>query len=322
VTLAAEAPADVFLPPANFLALTGERSDRAVSRVLILPIPYEGTVSYEGGTGQGPEAIIRASAQVELYDLEFDAEPALLFGVHTLPALAPHRESPEAMVERIAECVAGLTEEARAGKLLVGLGGEHTVSVGFGRGLARIFGMPLTTVQLDAHADLRDAYEGSTYSHACTARRLLELGPVIQLGVRSLSAEEAAFIKANSPSERRSNWVRAFFAEEVHARTAYLSELADLVRGRPVFLSLDVDVFDPSLVPATGTPVPGGLSWGQVLDIVRVIARHARVVGFDCVELAPRPGLHASDFLAAQLVYKTMSLIMMSRERQVALSNL
>ncbi len=353
---------DNFLPTASFLGLTPAEADRARSQVLILPIPYDGTVTYGVGTRDGPAAILHASTHVELYDREFDAEPALVYGVHTLPPVPPHRGSPEAMVERIAEWVAGLGDELRAGKLLVGLGGEHTVSVGFARGLARVFGTPLLTVQLDAHADLRDAYEGSRYSHACTARRLLELGPVIQLGVRSLSSEEAAFIRAHplggippsspsayegeplpspspyegeplplaSPHEgegpipspppvrgraREGVGIRTFFADQVHAGTAHLSELSDLVRDRPVFLTLDLDVFDPGLVPATGTPVPGGLSWQQVVDIVRVVARHARVLGFDCVELAPRAGLHASDFLAAQLVYKAMSLIMMARER-------
>jgi agmatinase len=309
-----------YLPPENFLGLDSTHSAYETSRVVVLPIPYESTVTYVGGTKHGPRAILHASTQVELYDRELHAEPALDFGVHTLPYLAPDHSSPQATVDAIAACVA---EHAAAGKLVVGLGGEHTVSVGFARGLAQVYGTPLLTVQIDAHADLRDSYEGSPYSHACVARRLLELGPVVQLGVRSLSAEEAAFIEqatsnipvgaalAGRPGQAGTpaHVLRVFFAEEIHAGPAYLAALAQWVQGRHVFLTIDVDGFDPAFVPATGTPEPGGLSWAQVLDIVRTVARQAQVVGFDVVELAPQPGLHAADFLVAKLVYKTMSAI-------------
>jgi agmatinase len=305
-----------FLPPENFLGLDPVHSAYETSRVLVLPIPYEATVTFGGGTKHGPRAILHASTQVELYDRDFRTEPALTFGVHTLPALAPVPAGPAAMVDGIEAAVA---EHAASGKLVVGLGGEHTVSVGFARGLARVHGMPLTTVQIDAHADLRDSYEGSSYSHACVARRLLELGPVVQLGIRSLSAEEAAFVEqAGATTSLRSmqtgtaaNALRIFFAEEIHAGPAYLGALAQWVRDRTVFLTIDVDGFDPAFVPAAGTPEPGGLTWPQVLDIVRTVARQAQVVGFDVVELAPQPGMHAADFLVAKLVYKTMSEICM-----------
>jgi agmatinase len=301
-----------FFQPENFLGLDSAFSAFETSRVLVMPIPYEATVTYSGGTRYGPRAILHASTQVELYDRDFHSEPALSFSVHTLPHLAPIVAGPAAMVDSIAAAVA---QYAATGKLVVGLGGEHTISVGFARGLAQVYGTPLLTVQIDAHADLRDSYEGSPYSHACVGRRLLELGPVVQLGVRSLSMEEATFIELQEKGIDRVGLalytcpLRVFFAEDIHAGTSYLTALAQWVEGRKVFLTIDVDAFDPALVPATGTPEPGGLSWTQVLDIVRTVARRAQVVGFDVVELAPQPGMHAADFLVAKLVYKTMSEI-------------
>lgn len=292
-----------FLPPENFLGLDVDHCAYETSRAVVLPIPYESTVSYGGGARHGPRAILHASAQVELYDRDFHTEPALHYGVHTLPYLAPSHASIEATVDAIAACVA---EHAAAGKLVAGLGGEHTVSVGFGRGLAQACGTPLVTVQIDAHADLRDAYEGSPYSHACAMRRLLELGPAVQLGIRSLSAEEAAFI------DGAGGRTRVFYAEDIHAGDGYLAELVERVKGQPVFLTIDVDGFDPAWVPATGTPEPGGLNWAQVLGIVRAVARNASVAGFDLVELAPQPGMHAADFLVAKLAYKTMSEILLA----------
>lgn len=292
------------LPPANFLGLDEERSSYDRSAALILPIPYEATVSYGQGARDGPRAILHASQQVELYDRELDDEPALTYGVHTLPALAPVVSGPEAMVAAIESAA---EEQIRSGKLLVGLGGEHTVSVGIARAVHAVHG-DFTMVQIDAHGDLRDAYEGSPYSHACVARRVLELGATVaQFGIRSICREEIAVIRAEP--ER----LRVFFAEDVHAG-GHLAALADLVRGRTVFLTIDLDGLDPALVPATGTPEPGGLSWAQALDIVRTTAREAaRVAAIDLVELAPIPGQSASDFLAAKLAYKAISLVLSAR---------
>lgn len=296
-----------FLPPENFLGLGAEHTAYASSQAVIVPIPFEATVSYIGGTKNGPRAVIQASTQIELYDRDFRGEPALDYGVHTLPYLALGHSTIEAALESIAAVVA---EHAAAGKLVVGLGGEHTVSVGVGRGLAAAHGMPLLTVQLDAHADLRDEFEGSPYSHACAARRLLELGPVVQLGIRSLAQEEADLINALADQGEK---LRVFFAEDVHAGPAHLEALAQQVRSRNTFLTIDADCFDPAYVPATGTPEPGGLNWQQVMAIVRTVARNANIVGFDVVELAPHPGMHAADFLIAKLVYKTISEIMAAR---------
>jgi agmatinase len=294
------------LPPENFLGLDEEHSAYAASAALILPIPYESTVSYGQGAREGPRAIIHASRQVELYDRELDGEPAVRYGVHTLPALAPVGSGPEAMV-----AIAGCAEEhLRSGKLLVGLGGEHTISAGVARAVKAVYG-DFVMVQIDAHSDLRDEYEGSPYSHACVAKRVLDMGAsIVQLGIRSVCREEIDLIRAER--ER----LRVFFAEDVHAGE-YLAELGSLVRGRTVFLTIDVDGIDPAHLPATGTPEPGGLSWFQALDIVRVVARASRVAAIDCVELAPIPGAHASDFLAAKLVYKALSLALSGRARSI-----
>ena len=290
-------------PPRNFLGLPPEHSGFDASRALILPVPYDATTSYRGGAKAGPQAIIDASLQVELYDREWDDEPALRWGVHTLPALAPDLSSPEATVAGIAAAVADL---ARTGKLLGVLGGEHSISVGVARGFHAMFG-DFLTVQLDAHADLRDEYDGTPYSHACAARRIAEIGPIVQLGVRSLDASEAAFLRENP--ER----VTAFFAEDMHRDRSYLTMLAERVRGRRVFLTVDLDALDPAIMPATGTPEPGGLGWHETLDILRTVTANADVIAFDCVELSPLPGLHAPDFLAAKLVYKILALILHRR---------
>lgn len=289
--------------PDNFLGLPAPFSDRVNAGVLILPIPFEATVSYGRGAAGGPAAIIRASQQVELYDREFDREPALDFGIHTLAALATPQE-PEQAVALIARTVA---EAASTRALVVGLGGEHTVSVGFGRGLLAALGGPLTVVQIDAHSDLRAEYDGTPYSHACAARRLLELPgveQVLQLGVRSVCPEEVAL--ARSQPER----IRVWYAEAVHDG-GWQAELIERVRGRRVYLTIDVDGLDPSVVPSTGTPEPDGLSWRETLAVLRAVAAHAAIVGLDCVELAPAPGRHASDFAVAKLVYKAISYAML-----------
>ena len=283
----------------NFLGLPDDLSGFEAARVRVLPLPFEATVSYGNGTAHGPAAIIEASQQVELYDREHDSEPATRYGVHTLPPLSLP-DDPAAAVAAIADAVARLAEP---GRLVVGLGGEHTVSAGFGRGLLRGLGGPLTVVQIDAHSDLRDQYEGTPWSHACVARRLLEeegIEQILQFGIRSVCTEEVSV--ARSLPDR----VRVWYSEEVHAN-GWRRELCDRIRGRNIYLTIDVDGLDPAIVPATGTPEPDGLTWTEALDIIRTVSQCARIVGMDCVELAPAVGQHAADFAVAKLVYKAMS---------------
>jgi agmatinase len=286
---------------ASFLGLDDPYASFDGSRVLVLPVALEATVSWGAGTAGGPAAIIAASQQVELYDREHDAQPALEYGVHTLDALTlPSDPHPERAVATIASAVANA---ARTGKLVVALGGEHTISAGVSRGLLDALGGPLTVVQLDAHCDLRDEYDGSPYNHACVARRMLDdarVEQVLQLGIRSVDVEEVRFARAHP--ER----VRVWYAEDVH-HDRWREELQARLADRRVHLTIDVDGLDPSIVPATGTPEPDGLTWTEALDIIRTTAQTANIVGVDCVELAPRPGLHAADFAVAKLVYKTIT---------------
>lgn len=290
-------------PPPNFLGLSPEYSDWAGSQALILPIPYEASTSYGSGTKAGPHAILEASAQIELYDAEFGCEPALRWGIHTLPALATDAGNAQGAIDQI-DAVVG--ELVSTGKLLGILGGEHTISGGTARALRRVLG-PIVTVQMDAHADLRDTYEGTRYSHACAARRMLEAGPVVQMGIRSLDISEAEFLAGHAED------VLSVSADEMHRSSDYKQRVIDRITGRNVFLTLDVDALDPSVMPATGTPEPGGLSWHQMLDTIRLVASHSCVVAFDCVELSPIAGLHAPNFAAAKLVYKTLSIVLQAR---------
>ncbi|MDX6677018.1 MAG: agmatinase [Solirubrobacteraceae bacterium] len=283
----------------DFLGLDDDHARLDDARVVVLPVPLEATVSWTGGTAGGPAAIIAASQQVELYDREHDAEPALQYGVHTLDAL----ELPSDPARAVARIATAVADAARTGKLVVALGGEHTISAGVSRGVLDALGGPLTVVQLDAHCDLRDAYDGSPYSHACVTRRMLDdprVEQALQLGIRSVDVEEVRWARANP--ER----VRVWYAEEVHAGR-WREELRARLEGRRVHLTIDVDGLDPSIVPATGTPEPDGLTWTEALDIVRTTAAAARIVAIDCVELAPRAGLHAADFAVAKLVYKTVT---------------
>jgi len=297
----------------GFLGLPEEARRPAASRVHVLPVPLERTVSYGAGTAAGPAAIIEASRQVELFDRALGGEPALAYGIHTLPPIPVERGTVEEILARVQAAVAGI---AAAGKLPVVLGGEHTVTIGPVRALAAARGgargTPLAVVQVDAHADLRGEYQGSPYSHACVMRRLVEETgcELTQVGIRSLCAEEDAFIKGQ-PGR-----VRTFFAEEIHADPAggWLGELAARLAGRSVYLTIDVDGLDPSVVPATGTPEPGGLSWQQATALLETVAAAAgRIVGIDCVELAPSPGLHAADFAVAKLLYRAISLAVRRR---------
>lgn len=286
--------------PVNFLGLPDQFSDFQASQALILPVPYEATTSYKGGTKYGPEAIIHASTQVELYDQTLGLEPAIQWGIHTLPTLALDLTSQLSAIIGIAEAVA---EASSYGKLLGVLGGEHSISVGVAQGLRSSY-TDFVVVQLDAHADLRDSYEGSPLSHACMARRVSEHHEIMQLGIRSLDVSEAEFL---ADCQGR---VRCHNADVMRVNRTYLDELVRFVSGKYVFLTMDVDVFDPSIMPSTGTPEPGGLGWYDVLEIIQRIVDNGNVIAFDCVELSPIPGLHAPDFTVAKLIYKLISAVL------------
>lgn len=279
--------------------LEAQASDPSQALVHVLPIPMEATVSYGGGTCRGPEAILRASTQLELYDREVGCEAALLYGVYTHPALELPNEPSTALIEIERRC----GELYEPDEVLVVLGGEHTLTQAVVSAVTKV--EPVTVVQIDAHADLRDQYENTPYSHACVARRLLEnerVEQILQLGVRSLCPEEAQVIQ----SEPR---VRTWFPEDLRG-AEWRTQLADLVRGKRIYLTLDVDGLDPSLIPATGTPEPDGLTFHQTEEILRILAKEASLAALDCVELAPIPGLHSPDFVTAKLVYRTLNVFL------------
>ncbi|MBN1567204.1 MAG: agmatinase [Acidobacteria bacterium] len=294
---------ELFQTPWNFLGLPQDVSERARARGWLLPVPYEATTSYGAGARDGPAAILAASRQVELYDREFGSEPAMDYGVHTTLPLNLVHKSPEAMIQAVEDAVAGLLSDRQRPEVLGVLGGEHSISAGVVRGLARAQGADsLVAVHVDAHADLREEYEGSPYSHACAAKRIQEVCPIFQIGIRNYSSEEAVFM-------RRTRHIHTVFSEETtDAKGLFLRDLAKFVKNKRVYFTIDLDGLDPSIMPAVGTPEPGGISWERMLEIARTVCGNAaQVPVFDVVELAPIPGFRAPDFLAARLVYRLFS---------------
>ena len=280
-----------------FLEPDGELCSYDDARAVILPVPYERTTSYGQGTAKGPEALLEASWYVELYDEELDAEPADQ-GIHTLPPFLPEDEDLGRALDRI-------EGEARrhleAGKFLVTLGGEHGLSTAPIRAAHSLW-PELGVVQFDAHADLRESYEGTPHSHASIMHRVVvDLGlPSLAVGLRSLSTPEARLIR-----ERDLPVIWGYELEGCEERfDALLDRLPDTV-----YLTFDIDFFDPSLVPATGTPEPGGGFWTPTLRLLRRLFERKRVVALDVVELAPMAGQPASDFVAAKLVYKCLGFL-------------
>jgi len=295
-----------FQPSWNFLGLPDELASPERARGWLLSVPYEATTSYGAGTREGPAAIIAASRQVELYDHEFGCEPAMEYGVRTLAPMELVVSSPDAMIHTIEDVVADLLSGEKHPEVLGILGGEHSISAGVVRGLARARSTKnLVAVHVDAHADMREQYEGSPYSHACAARRIVETCPVFQIGIRNLSLGEAEFLRSCKTA-------RTVFSEaSADPGGGFLKDLAKFVKNRNVYLTVDLDGLDPSIMPAVGTPEPGGISWERMLEIARTVSCNAASVPvFDIVELAPLPGHRASDFLAAKLVYKLFSYIL------------
>ena len=264
-------------------------ADPARARIAIVPVPYDGTSTWLKGADRGPEAILEASAHLELYDIETGTEP-YRHGILTDTPVA-ESGSPEAMARAVEQRVSGHLE---AGRFPVVLGGEHSVAIGAMRAAAARW-PGLTFLQLDAHADLRDEYEGSRHNHACVMARARELGPIVQVGIRSMDVSE------NEGLDPR----RVFYAEHLHNRRGWAREVLHRL-SRRVYLTVDLDVLDPAVMPSTGTPEPGGLGWYQLLELIRLVCRQRELVGCDLVELAPSDN-RAPDFLAAKLVYKLLA---------------
>lgn len=270
------------------------------ARFHILPIPYERTVSYGGGTGQGPQAILEASLQLEVWDGK--SKPADL-GIYT-HALVDCNGEAQRVIERIASATQQILAIENA--MVVGIGGEHTVTWGIIKGYLDAGVKDFGVVQIDAHADLRHAYEGDIYSHASVMKRVVEAGvPLFQLGIRAYCEEEIA--------ARKEFDIGYLDADELVPNNVMQFELPKDFPSN-VFFTLDIDGMDPSIFPATGTPVPGGLGWYQTLGLFESVAKRHQIIGFDVLEFAPVKGFHAYEFAASQLIYKMMGIIQRNEE--------
>lgn len=278
--------------PHVFAALPPELNNLESAKVVILPIPFDVTSTFQKGSHRGPAAIIEASRQMELWDEELGQDTSLI-GIHTADEPYFHDLRPELMVEAVQEMVGGFLEQ---GKFVVTLGGEHSITTGPVRAHAARF-KNLSVVQIDAHADLRDSYQGTPYNHACVMRRLIDDHPCVQLGIRNWSEEEDALIRERN--------LPVFTAERCMADDSWHEEaLAPLTDQ--VYLTIDLDGFDPSIMPSTGTPEPGGLTWYPVIRFLRKLIAEKRLVGFDIMEMMPIGGLVAPQFMAAKLLYKIL----------------
>lgn len=283
---------------ARFMALPAQFSDRASAAAVILPVPYGATSTWITGADRGPAAIIEASAALETYDLETATEP-FRAGVATDPPIE-HSGDPVELAATVRSAVEDILSRSQ---LPIILGGDHSVTIG---AIEACFAAHpgLSTLQIDAHGDTREVYEGSTHNHACVMARAREHGPIVQVGIRSLDVTELDGLDSE----------RVFYARTIAAATdsSWMDRVVDLLSDE-VYVTIDLDAFDPSVLPATGTPEPGGLDWYQVTGLLRRVAARRRIVGFDVVELAPAPGQHASAFTAAKLVYRLLAMILSRR---------
>jgi len=276
--------------PHNFGGLPGKFSDYSTSKIAILPVPFDKTSTWIKGSHMGPEAIINASKNMELYDIETDSE-VYRRGIHTLQEIVTNTSS--SLISSTCKRVNKLLND---NKFVVTLGGEHTVSLGPIRAHAGFFD-DISILHLDAHSDMRRSYEGLKYSHACVMARTKEITDnIVSVGIRSMDSSELPDI------DRR----RVFYASEIHRRSDWIMEIVSILTEN-VYITIDLDVFDPSIMPSTGTPEPGGLGWYQIIDLFENVSKKKNVVGFDVVELCPSEN-RAPDFLASKLIYKLLSL--------------
>ncbi|MDA0311211.1 MAG: agmatinase [Gemmatimonadetes bacterium] len=284
--------------PHTFLGLDQLSGGFDRSAAVILPVPYEATTSWGGGTRLGPHALLEASRYIELYDQEFGCEAGSVIGVNTLPALELTRAgATPAMAELRASY--GRVAEACGDRFIVMLGGEHSISSAAILAQADRHEERLSVLQLDAHADLRPQYEGTPDSHASAMARVIDRADVVAVGMRGVSAEEMEVSRAHAGST-------LIWADEMWENDDWMDKALDAL-GPKVYVTFDVDYLDPSLMPSTGTPEPGGGDWYRTLRFLRRVFAERDVIAADVVELAPTPGLSAPDFLAAKLVYKLIS---------------
>ncbi|HOX76454.1 MAG TPA: agmatinase [Bacteroidales bacterium] len=275
----------------NFGGIPAELSGYEVSPIVILPVPFDATSTWIKGADRGPDAILEASANMELYDIETDSE-VYLKGIFTAEPVI-EENSPENLAVKVKKSISRFLDD---GKFVVTLGGEHSVTIGAVQAFAERF-PGLHVLQIDAHTDLRPEYEGSRFNHACVMSRVRELCPIVQVGIRSMDVVEKPFVDKG----------RIFYAKDIAGSgNNWIDRVIELL-GDQVYITIDLDGFDPSVLPATGTPEPGGLNYYEVLHLVRKLINTRKVVGFDVVELCPIVDNKASDFLASKLIYQMLS---------------
>ncbi len=295
---------DWFYPSNNFGALPPELCGEESSSIVVMPVPFEATTTYNAGCRRGPAAIVEASTNMELYDEELRREPCEM-GIYTSTPLAIVDDAEE-MIKRVEAVAAAYLQK---GKFVTMLGGEHTVTLGMVRALSKIYS-DLSVLVFDAHADFRKSYHGNKYNHACVSRRVAEVCPLVQVGIRSLSAEEAVAL-----DKKKVTTVWAYEFRKTRAADGQDKLVRRLMESLTphVYISVDADAFDPSIMPAVGTPEPGGLLWDEVLNVLRSVVKERTVVGLDLVELAPVPGLIHPEFMAARLLYKAWGYAVKAR---------
>lgn len=274
----------------TFAGIPEEFAGLDKSEIVVIPVPYDGTSTYGKGADKGPEAIFDAAENMELYDIETNSE-VYLRGINMAPAITED-ESPEAMVEAVHE---GVKHYLDLGKFVTMIGGEHSVSIGSIRAFKEKYD-DLTVLQLDAHSDLRPEYNGSACNHACALHEASKTCNLVQVGIRSMDAVEIPFLNDNN----------LFTSYDIRANEFWKEDVVNCI-GDNVYITIDLDAFDPSIMPSTGTPEPGGLLWNETLDLLKKVFNKSNVVGFDIVELAPNKTTQAPDFMAAKLFYKLLS---------------
>jgi agmatinase len=292
----------------NFLGLDEADLSPETADVLIQPIPYDSTTSFQPGARFGPEATLQASSQVELWDEELGWEPMSHGTCLTLSDIPRNHHGPEMMVRDIYEHLKPYWDQK---KMILALGGEHTISVPLVQGVKQNY-PDLVVFVLDAHADLRESWEGSSFSHACTLKRIADMGcPIFHLGLRSLSKEEQEFLNGQPR-------IRSYSSQEILLKglDRFRNDLSALT-GRNFYLSLDIDALDPSLVPGTGTPEPGGLDWYHLLEIFKIITSRGPVRGADICELMPLPGSRLSEFVVAKSMFKFLSYLFFQSKKDI-----
>ena len=274
----------------TFAGIPKEYAEYADASIVVIPVPYDGTSTYGKGADKGPEAIFQAAENMELYDIETNKE-VYKNGIFIAPELTGY-SSPEAMVADVEQTV---TKYINTGKFVTIIGGEHSVSIGSIRAFARQY-TDLTVLQLDAHSDLRPEYEGSKCNHACAMHEASFTTNLVQVGIRSMDTVEIEFLKSEN----------LFTSYDIRTNKYWKEDVINAI-GDKVYITIDLDVFDPSIMPSTGTPEPGGLLWNETLDLLKMVFSNSNVIGCDIVELAPKEGIHAPDFMAAKLFYKLLS---------------